>query len=207
MLIPRLSFAFAILSAVAASQLPEFAQQYRQRLGGAIDELNREVVQFDADADAAHLTPEGAIDRLRQNADSLAQRRGDAMVYAVERLGRLERQRDSFATAGPLLRVAVMMRDFDVPIASRAFENFEPAVPTTSESFVCMAIGFVAGGGLVRLLGLPFRRRAQPQQPVPARSAVPAEDPIAARNARLLRQRINRYTLPHLGETAEREKL
>jgi hypothetical protein len=206
MLIPRLSFAFAVVAAVAASQLPEFAQQYRQRLGGAIDELSREVVQFDVEAEAASLTPEGAIDRLRQNSDSLAHKRGDAMVYTIDRLGRLQHQRDSFASAGPLLRVVVMMRDFDVPIAARAFENFEPAVPTTSESFICMAIGFFAGGGLIRLLGLPFRRRAQPEPAVAART-IEADSAMAARNAKLLRQRINRYTLPHLDKVVEREKL
>ncbi|MBV9433737.1 MAG: DUF2937 family protein, partial [Hyphomicrobiales bacterium] len=34
-----LSLAIALLAALAFSQLPEFTQQYAQRLGGAIDEL------------------------------------------------------------------------------------------------------------------------------------------------------------------------
>jgi hypothetical protein len=39
MLVGRLALFFGLLLAVAASQIPEYAQQYRQRLGGAIDEL------------------------------------------------------------------------------------------------------------------------------------------------------------------------
>jgi len=39
-----------LMGAAFFAQAPEFAQQYRQRLGGAVEELRRVVVQFDADA-------------------------------------------------------------------------------------------------------------------------------------------------------------
>ena len=39
---------FGVLGGFLASQGPEFSQQYRQRLGGAIDELNRVVARFDS---------------------------------------------------------------------------------------------------------------------------------------------------------------
>ena len=39
----------------AFSQAPEFAQQYRQRLGGALDELTAIVQRFDQDAARAGL--------------------------------------------------------------------------------------------------------------------------------------------------------
>ena len=45
MILRRLAFAVSLLLGALASQLPEFAQQYRQRLGGAIDELQRIVAQ------------------------------------------------------------------------------------------------------------------------------------------------------------------
>ena len=41
----------AAAGALTASQLPEFAQQYRQRLGGALEELRQVVADFDADAE------------------------------------------------------------------------------------------------------------------------------------------------------------
>ena len=46
----RLSMAIGLLCGLAATQAPEFAQQYRQRLAGAVDELSRIVNQFDAEA-------------------------------------------------------------------------------------------------------------------------------------------------------------
>jgi len=41
MIFNRIAFALALFAAVLGSQFPEFAQQYRQRLGGALDELDR----------------------------------------------------------------------------------------------------------------------------------------------------------------------
>ena len=45
-----MTMAFGLAGALTLSQAPEFAQQYRQRLGGALDELRRVVADFDADA-------------------------------------------------------------------------------------------------------------------------------------------------------------
>ena len=49
MLARRLALAIAVLAGLIGSQAPEFAQQYRQRLGGALEELNRIVSEFDAE--------------------------------------------------------------------------------------------------------------------------------------------------------------
>jgi len=44
MLARRLAVAIALIAGL------EFAQQYRQRIGGALDELRRIVAEFDAEA-------------------------------------------------------------------------------------------------------------------------------------------------------------
>ena len=51
----------AAAALVAFSQLPEFAQQYAQRLGGAISELKVIVADFDRDAANSQLSREDAI--------------------------------------------------------------------------------------------------------------------------------------------------
>ena len=45
------------------SQFPEYAQQYTQRLGGAVDELHIITTEFEVAAKEAGLTLEQAIDR------------------------------------------------------------------------------------------------------------------------------------------------
>ncbi len=56
MLVRRLTLFFGLVFAMAASQIPEYAQQYRQRLGGAIDELRTIVARFDEDSAREGLT-------------------------------------------------------------------------------------------------------------------------------------------------------
>lgn len=153
-----LAGAVGLVGAVAASQGPEFAQQYRQRLGGAIDELRRVVVRFGEDARAAGQSRDAAIDELRRSPDRLASLQGEAMRAHVERLERLERQRLGFAEAGPFGRLALLLRDGDAEIAAAAYHDFEPALPATKEGLVAALLGFLAGYALSRAIGLPLRR-------------------------------------------------
>src|SRR4051794_16105409 len=159
-----LGLAFGLLGGLATSQGPEYAQQYRQRLGGAIDELRRGGGRFERDAQATGQTREGAIGQLDQNRDALVRRQGDAMRANIERLDRLERQGQAFQTAGPFRRLVVLARDADPEIARAAYLDYEPAVPTTLEGYAMAGAGFVAGWSISRLIGrglrpLFFRRR------------------------------------------------
>jgi hypothetical protein len=146
------AFGLGLLGGVAASQGPEYSQQYRQRLGGTIDELHRILARFDADAQTQGETRDGAILRLRRNADDLASRQGIAMQANVERLGRLESHRQAMVEAGPFSRVALMVRNGDQDVMEAAYQDFEPAVPVTEEGLLSAAIGFVAVWGGVLLL-------------------------------------------------------
>ena len=157
------AFALGLMGAVTASQGPEFAQQYRQRIGGAIDELRRVVERFDADAQANGETRERAITRLRTNPDDLASRQGAAMQGHVERLGRLEAQRQAMLDAGPFSRLGLMLRDGDVDVARATFQDFKPAVPVTEEGFLSAAAGFVVVWGGILLLA-SFLRSLRPRR-------------------------------------------
>ncbi len=166
-----MAVAVGLMGSVVASQGPEFAQQYRQRLGGAIDELRRIVQRFDMDATANGQSRESAADRLRTNPDNLVSRQGEAMRANIERLERLERHRQAFIDAGPFQRLVVLARDGDVDLAGATYQDFEPAVPTTQEGMVAAGAGFFGGWGLTLLIGGMFRRlfglgrrRAQPER-------------------------------------------
>src|SRR3712207_4654103 len=120
-----MAVALVLAGGVAASQGPEFAQQYRQRLGGAIDELRREVQRFDVDASANGQSREGAVDRLRTNPDNLVSRQADAMRGNIERLERLERHRQAYVEAGPFQRLWVTARDGDLDLLEATYHDFE----------------------------------------------------------------------------------
>ena len=147
-----LALAIGLFTGLVASQGPEFAQQYRQRIGGAIDELRRVVGTFDDNARAEGVTREQAITRLTEQPDTLVRRQGPAMTEIVDRLGRLERQRDAVANAGPFERLAVLARGFDPQLAQATYLDYEPAWPATSEGLVIGGAGFVLGWGGFALL-------------------------------------------------------
>jgi hypothetical protein len=157
------AFACGLLGAVTASQGPEFAQQYRQRIGGAIDELRRVVERFDSDAQALGETREGAIARLRSNADALASRQGAAMQANVERLDRLAQHQQAMESAGPFARVALMVRDGDTDVMRAAYRQFEPAMPVTEEGILSAAFGFVTVWGSI-LLAMVFGQSLRPRR-------------------------------------------
>jgi hypothetical protein len=164
-----IAFGFGLLGALVASQGPEYAQQYRQRLGGAIDELRAVIVRFDTDAQASGETRESAIARLRSNADEFVSLQGVAMQANVERLGRLEAHQEAMRQAGPFERISVMVREGDRDVMEAAYREFEPAMPVTEEGILSAVAGFVAvWGGILLLAGFIRSLRRRPRHPARA---------------------------------------
>jgi len=159
MFLRYLAFVVALATGVFTSQLPEFAQQYRQRLGGAIDELNRMLADFDADAARLNLTREQAIARMKTNTDDLVRWQGQRIQESRARVVQLEQQLKDFASAGSLVRIGVLLRDFDPDVARRATHSYEPGVPVTGEGAVTTVFGAIVGWIFARLLFLPAMLR------------------------------------------------
>ena len=167
---PRLiTLVFALLSAALFSQAPEFQQQYRQRLGGELDALTREVTRFGAEAAALGLSLSAAVDRLLHNGDELARGRGRAMAEMITRQDRLERQRRSFEADGVIGRLSALAADLDPELAAGTWRSFRPAVPTTLDGLAAALFGAgvglfgVAGATLLwRLAGVRMRTAGAP---------------------------------------------
>lgn len=159
MLARRFAAAIGLLLAVVTSQLPEYVQQYRQRLGGAVDELKGIIAEFDAEAGRLSLSRGQAVARLHADNDVLAQERGTDVENTVERETRLERQQQAFSGAGPVSQYWALLTGFDPALARRAYADFQPAVPVTTAGLLAAAVGLVGGWSLTHALAWPLRRR------------------------------------------------
>jgi hypothetical protein len=152
------------LGALTASQLPEFAQQYRQRLGGAVDEMRQIVADFDADAARNQLTRTEALDRYRRVDEPFLREQGGSVAASIQRYETLAEQRARLESAPPLMRPIVILRNPDTRVVRGAWQDYEPALPTTPAGLVWAALGFFLLGGLVSLLrqlgGIARRRRS-----------------------------------------------
>lgn len=149
--------------AVAMSQFPEYAQQYTQRLGGAVDELRIITEEFDASALVGGLTRQQALDRFETSPDSFIKGRGDSMEATFRRYDLLRATLAEVEGADAIERLRNLPAYVDTEIGGRTLENFKPAVPVTVEGFLYAGLGFLVGYGVVSacvsLLMLPFRRR------------------------------------------------
>lgn len=160
-----LSVAGGLALGIVLSQFPEYAQQYTQRLGGAVDELRIITAEFDTAATAAGLTREDAIARYSATKDSFIEGRGQSAARTFARYDELSAMLDKIRGANAAQRVSLLPQFMDSEIGARALEDFKPAVPVSIEGLAYGGGGFLLGylltSGLLRLLMLPFRRRRE----------------------------------------------
>ena len=155
-----------LTGAAAFSQFPEYSQQYVQRLGGAVDELDRFVAEFDADAAKLNLSREEALTDLEQGG-AMGAARAETLRGTLIRYDRLRADLAAVRSAGPFTRAYHAARFSDPEIARAAWADYKPAMPLTFEGAVFGGTGFLAGLGgiaavwaLVRLIFLRRKPRA-----------------------------------------------
>ena len=157
----------AALGGLAGAQFPEFAQQYRQRLGGALEEVGHIVADFDADVERGRLTRAQALEAFDRSGEAFLRDRGISTRSTLARYDRLFEQKVRLEAAPPLLRPVVVLNRPDMTVIRGAWSDFEPAMPVTPAAFVWAAVGFFIAGGLVSLLrqlvGAARRRRGSGQ--------------------------------------------
>lgn len=169
MILRVLAMAGGLAGALGASQFPEFSQQYMQRLGGAVDELSRQVVRYEADAEAAGMTLPLYLSALAAEGP-LARTQAANMAADVARRNDLAADLAALQGAGPFMRAKLATHLGDAQIWARAREQFKPAVPVTFEGASFAGTGFVAGwvalsavfwflSRLWHTVRAPFRRR------------------------------------------------
>ncbi len=154
-----LTLSAAVLGGAGASQFPEYSQQYLQRLSGAVDELTIITTAFDATATAAGLSREDALAEL-QGTSFLAGHRND-MTNTFARYEKLSADLMALEDASPFTRALQAWRMTDSDVAHKAWGDFEPALPVTTEGATFAGIGALFGwltlAGLWALMARLFR--------------------------------------------------
>ena len=145
------------------AQFPEYAQQYEQRLGGAVDELKIIVDDFDRGAQSFGLSREDALMRYAVSPDEFLQDRGLSMRMTIARYDRLSADLAQMQAASPIGRVQLLPHYLDSDVGARALENFAPGVPVTGEGLAWgltgTAIGYLILYPFLGFLTLPLRWR------------------------------------------------
>lgn len=135
-------FAISLIVALLASQIPEFVQQYSQRLAGALDELDRIVQHFDEDSHLSGYDETGALGVMGKNPETLVRDQAARMTENIQRRNRLRDQKVA-VTAGGLGGFIVLLTSYDASLAERTYSDFRPGLPLTFDGLFCALGGFV----------------------------------------------------------------
>ncbi|TDW27034.1 DUF2937 family protein [Rhizobium azibense] len=140
-----LTIVMALLGGVVFSQGPEFAQQYRQRIGGALDELRKIVEAFDSQAVRNGLDRQEALSVYAASPEVFLRNQGDAMRRIFERYDRLSAQQRELLLEPPVTRPLVLLRRPDLTLATKTWNDFVPAVPVDLAGLIWGAAGCILG--------------------------------------------------------------
>jgi len=135
--------ALCVAGTVLFSQIPEFMQQYLQRLGGHLDEARRHLEQFHQAAKQSGLTLDQLTAQTAANADAAVAKLSGVMTEAVTRVHALEAAQSALQEASLWSRPFVFLRNIDPSIARATWAIFKPAVPTTVEGLVYSLVGML----------------------------------------------------------------
>ena len=155
-----------VVGAVLLSQLPEFIQQYLQRLGGHLDEARRQLEQFQTVAAKAGLTFQQLVANSLASTEPTVARLGGVMRDTADRVDALAAADAAIRHASMFTRPLVFLRHIDLSVAHATWTIFRPAVPTTVEGLVYAACGVLLAlafyhGGIKYLVRRLWRRRVE----------------------------------------------
>jgi hypothetical protein len=156
----------ALIGALTFSQAPEFAQQYQQRLGGALDELRIIVADFDRDATLAGIDRPQALAIYDGASEPFLRNRGQSMRRTLTRFETIGRQSADMARTSPFAKPFALLRNADDMILTNAWRDFQPGVPVTPAGLLWAATG--AGLGWLLVGGARMLLRLRRHRPVPA---------------------------------------
>lgn len=124
------------------SQIPNFIIQYRQRIGGRLDEVTENLKQFQLIAEKFHY---GSIENLIQkhllSNDPTFSQEGILISKLVERKNYLLESYNLLNT-NLINQIKYLVLNFDPEIASATWSIYKPGLSLTVEAVIC---AFIAG--------------------------------------------------------------
>lgn len=171
---------FCVVGALLFSQLPEFIQQYLQRLGGHLDEARRVLGQFRHTAAQSGLTLDQFIHQTQANPDPAVAKLATAMTDVVARVDALASAQTAIQNASLWERPLIFLSHIDFSIARATWGIYHPAVPTTFEGVIYALLGVFIALGVYHLgVRYPVNRaiRRRRERRLAAIEAEPAPNP------------------------------
>lgn len=136
---------FFTITFILGVQLPEFIQQYQQRLSGHLNEAKLQLAQFETIAqqhfDGSLIT---MINRYKSNSEASIVNTGELIERLTQRVQYLTNHLEQITSTGYLNQIYLFIRHLDQQIAIATAEQFSMAIPLELHAIVTgatLAIG------------------------------------------------------------------
>jgi Protein of unknown function (DUF2937) len=155
----------ALLGALIFWQAPEFVQQYVQRLGGAVAELEGIVANFDEDSRRSGYDRSAALQLMTSNPERLIRDQAGRMHENILRLSRLRAHQEALKDDRALSRLGAFVVNADAFLIRQTLDSYKPALSMTFEGLIFAALGFLVSYLLMIIVGSMFRRTMEATSP------------------------------------------
>ncbi len=143
---------FAVAGAFLGLQIPQFLQQYTQRLSGHVESLLTLIGQLEQIARLSHKTLSAYIEKFKESGDVDFLRQADFMEQLVSRHEGLSEALQQMTQTPFWLHPYYFVKHFQSDIATSTFLSFEPGLVLTVEGGCYAVGGMLAAWTLFRLL-------------------------------------------------------
>ena len=150
----------ALLGAACFSQLPAFADHYRQNLAGQITQARYSLEEVSRRADEQELSLRADLETALADSGAFSRAAVDDSLRTLDRLDRLERAQKSLASATAFTRPLAMIGGLDLTTATVTAEHYQPNLPLGLGGAVYAGSGALLGLALVLLPSRLTRRSA-----------------------------------------------
>ena len=149
---------FSVIGAAVFSQIPEFIQQYIQRLGGHVDEAQHQVELIREAAQSSGQTLGTYIEIFITHTDPSIVHQGQLIQRTIERAEESTDALQAIKAASVFTKPFVFLAEIKYSIARAALGDFQPAIPLTLEGLIYAFIGLCFGLAFYQfVLKLPIR--------------------------------------------------
>lgn len=116
--------ALIVTGGIGASQIPQFVQEYEQRLGGASDEADRQMAEYEKVAQQAGMILSTYIALLKSNSDARVIATGETISKLQTRAQGLRQQRRELSQSMRLLKPVVLAQHYDRDLLNATWQQF-----------------------------------------------------------------------------------
>ncbi len=139
------------------SQLPAFAQQYLQRLGGHLAAAEERATQIRADARSFDLSPDDYIARFLDSPSHVLE--GRHMQASLAAAERLRDTHDTFLASPAWKLPLTLFSHLDPLLAKATLRVYEPALSLSLQGGLYALLGCLIGAAVPRIFTAWRRRR------------------------------------------------